>query len=118
MSYCHSEACNLLRWKGKLCNHGYRSTHIQLPWLQLFSNCIAIVTSVLSPTGITQSMATAADMVRTTAVISVACCTVIVFNSHHYVFFVYFVTVSLGINFTPENWDCVKSDGPIHSVHV
>jgi len=63
-------------------------------------------------------MATAADMVRTTAVISVACCTVIVFNSHHYVFFVYFVTVSLGINFTPENWDRVKSDGPIHSVHV
>ncbi len=67
----HSEACNLLHWKGKLCNHGYGSTHILLPWLQLFSNCIAIVTSVLSPTGITQSMATAADMVRTTAVIPV-----------------------------------------------
>lgn len=90
MSYCHSEACNLLHWKGKLCNHGYRSTHIQLPWLQLFSNCIAIVTSVLSPTGITQSMATAADMVRTTAVISVACCRAIVFNSQLYVFFCVF----------------------------
>lgn len=71
MLYCHSEACNPLDWKGKLRNHGYRSTHILLPWLQLFSNCIAIVTSVLSPTGITQSMATAADMVRTTAVISI-----------------------------------------------
>lgn len=125
MLYCHSEACNPLDWKGKLRIHGYRSTHILLPWLQLFSNCIAIVTNVLSPTGITQSKATAADMVRTTAVILTAfqlcCCTVCLHSSSLLFFSLYLQNTTghyLPLVCIPENWgrqDCVKPGGPIYS---